>query len=168
MSQWRNSRDNTVTVAAVLWQITAATPSNPPPTTTHNRFILLFYALYISSSFDLQILLDGWVFPRKSALFYFLYSIRYQSKSKYNHIYVYTLRLIPSFNVRQGCIPITRLLLWLFINILNKNQFQTKLLKLVFFLGAMYKYYLFFMIKIIKYYKYRNISISNMYFQLIP
>lgn len=32
--------------------------------------------------------------------------------------YMYTLRLIPSFNVRQGCIPITRLLLWLFINIL--------------------------------------------------
>lgn len=56
----------------LLWQITAATPSNPPPTTTHNRFILLFYALYISLPFDRQIRLNGWLLPRKSALFYFL------------------------------------------------------------------------------------------------
>lgn len=72
---------------------------------------------------------------------------------------MYTLRLIPSFNVRKVCIPIIRLLVWLF-NILNKNKFQAKLLSLV-FSGAMYKYYLFFMIKIIKYYKYRNINLRH-------
>lgn len=82
--QYSDSRSSTVTD-------NGCNPLKPPPTTTHNRFILLFYALYISSTFHRQILtgrLDSWLFPRKSALFYCICYVGYQSKSKYNHIII--------------------------------------------------------------------------------
>lgn len=98
--QYSDSRSSTVTDNGC----------NPlkPPTTHHKQSVHPFILCTIHKlairppNFDRS---SRWltIFPENRL--YFIFYVGYQSK--YNHI----LRLIPSFNVRQVCIPIIRLLL---------------------------------------------------------